>query len=373
MSVHATLLAAGGGNAKVLWYLTRGSGVVALLLLTASMLLGVLGALRWSAERWPRFAITSIHRNLTLLSIVFVAIHVVTTVADGFAPIGLLDGVVPFASPYRTVWLGLGTVAFDLLLALVVTSLLRARVGARLWRAIHWLAYASWPIALLHTYGTGSDARFGWLRLLGFGCTALVALAALVRVAAGGLPVARLGGAAAALATPIVLFVWYSGGPAKHGWAARAGTPVSILRRVSAASSRTSGASRTLTSAATPPTSFSSTLTGRLTQSQAANGLVTIHLLLRLRGGPGGAARIDLQGVPDGGGVSLTASGVSFVPATTGAVYSGAVTGLQGSDVAATVRDPAGDRLALAFGLHIDASTQRVLGQVTASTGGGDQ
>ena len=111
-----------------------------------------------------------LHRNLTLLALVFVAAHVVTTVADGFAPIGLLDAVVPFVSPYRPIWLGLGAVAFDLLLALVVTSLLRARIGYRSWRVVHWLAYAAWPVALVHALGTGSDARIGWFALLGFGC-----------------------------------------------------------------------------------------------------------------------------------------------------------------------------------------------------------
>ena len=202
-----------------------------MLLLTGSVLLGILNALRWQARRWPRFAVGDLHRNLTLLSIVFVALHVVTTVADGFAPIGLIDAFVPFMSPYRPIWLGLGTVAFDLLLALVVTSLLRARVGPKLWRGFHWLAYASWPIAVLHSFGTGSDARFGWLELLGFGCVALVSLAVIARVVGGGRRRPRIAGAAAALLVPVALFAWYTTGPARPGWAARSGTPSAILVR----------------------------------------------------------------------------------------------------------------------------------------------
>jgi hypothetical protein len=330
------------------------------------VLLGILNALRWQGRRWPRFAVGDLHRNLTLLSIVFVVLHVVTTVADGFAPISLVDGVVPFISPYRPIWLGLGTVAFDLLLALVVTSLLRARVGPRLWRGFHWLAYASWPIAVLHTFGTGSDARLGWLELLGFGCVALVSLAVIARVVAGGGDARpRIAGAAAALVAPLAIFAWYTTGPARHGWAARAGTPRTILAR------RTSS-TRVLTSAVAPPTSFASAVGGRIGETNTGSGLVTIRLDLQLQGGPGGAARIDLQGIPSDGGVSMTASGVSFVPATTGAAYTGSVVGLQGNQVVARVADAAGQRLDLAFNLSIDQGAGRVTGTLSATSRQGD-
>src|SRR5689334_25010821 len=116
-------------SAKALWYATRGSGIVALLLLTASIVLGTLSSARWRSERMPRFVVAGLHRNLTLLTVAFVVVHVVTTVADGFAPIRLIDGLLPFLSPYRPLWLGLGTVAFDLVLALVVTSVVRVRLG----------------------------------------------------------------------------------------------------------------------------------------------------------------------------------------------------------------------------------------------------
>src|SRR5581483_4150523 len=138
-------LLAANTSPSAFWYLTRGSGVVALLLLTASICLGIATTMRWRTNRMPRFAVAGVHRTVTLVAIVFVAIHVATTVVDGFAPIGWKDAVVPFLSPYRPLWLGLGAVAFDLLLALVITSLLRARIGYRLWRGTHWLAYASWP------------------------------------------------------------------------------------------------------------------------------------------------------------------------------------------------------------------------------------
>ena len=146
-----TLLAASGPSAY--WYLTRGTGVVALVLLTAGVVLGVLTSTRWAAPRWPRFVVAGLHRNVTLLALAFVFVHVLTTILDGYTPINLRDAIVPFVSRYRPVWVGFGAVALDLLLAVVVTSLLRARLGYRSWRFVHWLAYASWPVALVHGFG----------------------------------------------------------------------------------------------------------------------------------------------------------------------------------------------------------------------------
>jgi len=352
---------------KELWYMTRGSGVVALLLLTASTVIGVLSGLRVRGKNWPRFAVASIHRNLTLLTIVFIALHVVTTIADGYAPIGLKDGIIPFTSPYRPLWLGLGTVAFDLLLALVVTSLARERVGARLWRALHWAAYACWPIALVHTFGTGSDARTGWLALVGFGSLAVVALAALARVGlSGGPQPVRLGAAAASLAVPLLILLWFQSGPGRNGWAARAGTPASLI-----ASKRTSTLRpRAFTSAVMPPHAFNTRVAGTITQRSTGEESVRVVLNLKLDGGPGGALRVDLSGVPVDGGVAMRASGVSFVPAVTGAVYLGSVTALNGSALAAAVKDSSGDALDLGLNLSIDAGRGTVTGTLDAATPG---
>ena len=217
-------------NAKTLWFVTRGSGVVALLLLTASVLLGTGVALRWRGRPWPRFALVNTHRNLTLLSIVFVTIHVVTTVADGYAPISFVAAVVPFASPYRPLWLAFGTISFDLLLALVITSLARTWIKPKLWRGLHYSAYVAWPVAVLHSFGTGSDARAAWLAVLGSVCVAAVVLAVLARAVRGpGRQLIRGIGAAAALIVPVALLLWYQSGPLQRGWAKRAGTPAVLL------------------------------------------------------------------------------------------------------------------------------------------------
>ena len=130
-----------------MWYATRAAGLVTLLLLTASVLLGVMTAGRFSSDRWPRFLSAGLHRNISLLVLVFLALHVGTTVLDTFVSIPVTAAFVPFVSSYKTFWLGLGAVALDLLIALVATSLIRNRLGLRIWRWVHWAAYVCWPCA----------------------------------------------------------------------------------------------------------------------------------------------------------------------------------------------------------------------------------
>jgi sulfoxide reductase heme-binding subunit YedZ len=171
---------------SVLWYATRGAGAVALVLLTGVVVLGILSALRWGAPAWPRFLTAGLHRNLALLSVVFIPLHVVTAVVDPFTSLGWTAALVPFSSYYRTLWLGLGVVALDLLVALVVTSLLRQVIGHRSWRLVHWLAYACWPVALLHGLGTGSDTTRPWMLVLEVACIGAVLGAVGWRLAARG-------------------------------------------------------------------------------------------------------------------------------------------------------------------------------------------
>ncbi|HEY3959460.1 MAG TPA: ferric reductase-like transmembrane domain-containing protein [Solirubrobacteraceae bacterium] len=220
--------AAAGGSAY--WYLTRSTGAMALLLLTLAIAIGVVDVKRWSTARWPRFVVDSLHRNVSLLAMVFLSLHILTAVLDSFASIPLIDAFVPFVGSYRPFWLGLGAVSFDLLLAVTITSLLRQRIGYASWRAIHWLTYASWPIALLHGLGTGSDVTSAWLLALSLACVAMVAGAVLVRVLTGPertrLRGATLGGAGL---FAVFLLLWLPSGPLGSEWARRSGTPTSLL------------------------------------------------------------------------------------------------------------------------------------------------
>jgi len=169
----------------LLWYTTRGAGAVSLILLSAVVVLGVLSVLRVQSTGWPRFLTTGLHRNLALMAVVFLALHIVTAVVDPFTHLGWLTAVVPFSSYYRTIWLGLGTIAFELLIAIVVTSLVRGLIGQAAWRVVHWLAYASWPVAVIHGLGTGTDARAGWFIVLTIVCVGSVAVAVVYRLLHG--------------------------------------------------------------------------------------------------------------------------------------------------------------------------------------------
>jgi len=169
---------------SLLWYATRGAGMVSLVLLTVVGCLGMLTVGRWQRPGWPRFLTAELHSNLALLSIAFLAIHILIAVLDPYTELGLGAALVPFSSPYRRFWLGLGGVAMYLLAAVLVSSFIRARLGRRAWRAIHWLSYAMWPVAVLHGLGTGTDGDALWGQLIVGGCVLAVGGSLAWRIAA---------------------------------------------------------------------------------------------------------------------------------------------------------------------------------------------
>jgi sulfoxide reductase heme-binding subunit YedZ len=145
-----------------LWYTARGTGAMSLLLLTIVVVLGIGSRAGRPVFGLPRFAVSLVHRNASLMACVLIVIHVTTLLTDPYAHLKLLDLVVPFDAAYRPAWVGLGTTALDLVVAIVVTSLLRRRLGVRTWQAVHWFAYAMWPIAWLHGIGSGTDRGSAW-------------------------------------------------------------------------------------------------------------------------------------------------------------------------------------------------------------------
>jgi sulfoxide reductase heme-binding subunit YedZ len=164
-------------NSTALWYATRATGLMALVLLTLTMVLGITTTTRARARNWPGFAQQELHRRVSMLAVVFLALHVLTSVLDTFVHIGWTAVVIPFASDYGRFWVGVGTIALDLMIAVFVSSLLRARMRPATWRAVHWLAYLSWPVALAHTFGMGTDAGETWVIVLGSVCVVAVAAA----------------------------------------------------------------------------------------------------------------------------------------------------------------------------------------------------
>ncbi|HET6358050.1 ferric reductase-like transmembrane domain-containing protein [Streptomyces sp.] len=214
-----------------LWYASRAGGTLALILLTTTVVLGIASGGRTRPRRIGRFEIGVLHRNLSLLTLVFLAMHVVTAVLDPFVHLGWAVSVVPFGASYRPLWLGLGTAALDLLLAVLVTSALRHRMGVRRWKAVHWLAYAAWPLALFHSAGTGTDTRLPLQLWLYAGCLASVVGAVWWRLAKAGpgRVTGRLVGAVAATTVPVVLTAFLATGPLQPGWAQRAAATTILL------------------------------------------------------------------------------------------------------------------------------------------------
>jgi methionine sulfoxide reductase heme-binding subunit len=161
-------------SSTTLWYTTRATGIVALVLLTATLVLGILTAGRAKSRAWPAFAQADLHKRVSLLAMVFLGFHVLTAILDTYVNVGWAAIIVPFASPYRPLWTGLGTVGVDLILAVAVSSALRQRISARTWRSIHWLAYGSWPVAMAHSLGEGTDGLKLWMDVLAAVCTIAV-------------------------------------------------------------------------------------------------------------------------------------------------------------------------------------------------------
>jgi sulfoxide reductase heme-binding subunit YedZ len=181
-------LAAGVAGTQYLWFLSRSSGVTLLVLFSVVVALGVATRLG-SAPRWlARFAVAELHRTLSLFAVVFLALHVVTAILDPYVTIGWAATVLPFGSPYRTMAVGLGTLSVDLGGAVLVTSLVRTRLGHRAWRAVHWLAYLAWPAAFVHALTAGGDLRIWWVTLAVCCSAALVASAVIVRLLRPGRP-----------------------------------------------------------------------------------------------------------------------------------------------------------------------------------------
>jgi sulfoxide reductase heme-binding subunit YedZ len=184
-------LAASTSGSQYLWFLSRGSGIVLLVLLSVVIVLGVATRLGAAPRFLARFAIAELHRTMSLFAVVLLVLHVVTAILDPYVSIGWAATVLPFMSHYRTLAIGLGTLAVDLGAAVLLTSLVRARIGFRSWRVVHWLAYLAWPVAFIHSLTAGGDLRTWWVALAECGSAAMVATAVIVRLLSRRLSGAR--------------------------------------------------------------------------------------------------------------------------------------------------------------------------------------
>jgi len=272
-------------------------------------------------------------------------------------------------TPYRPLWMGLGTLAFDLLLAIAITSIVRRRLGYRAWRAVHWLAYASWPVAVLHGLGTGSDVKQWWMLALTAACIVAVLVAVWTRIAGASGQYAGLRAPATALAvvTPIGLAIFTLAGPLQQGWARRAGTPSSLLgRRVAPAPAPSKSPSPS--PAANPlNSSFTATLAGTVAENQAPGGAI-VDLALRVRGQVRGRMRVRLGGVPigGGGGLSMTGSQVDLALAGQPSVLQGKIDSLRGEEFDARLAG-GGATVDIHAQLQIDTGSNTVTGTLSGA------
>jgi sulfoxide reductase heme-binding subunit YedZ len=194
------------GDSPLLWYINRSTGIVLLVLFTVVTVLGVTGTSRSVPRWWARFATVDLHRRTSLLAIALLVVHVASAVLDGYVNIRLIDAWVPFQSDYRPLWMGFGTVALDLWLAVVLTSLLRRRMSLLGWKLVHLLAYVAWVPAVLHGIGTGTDITSPLVVGLTFLCVGAVVTAAAWRVAVSGLALpVRLVLGLAVVAAPVLV------------------------------------------------------------------------------------------------------------------------------------------------------------------------
>lgn len=348
------------GGPSPLWYATRGAGAMTLVLLTLSVIMGVGEVRRWRPAGTPLFAVADLHRMVSLLALALLCVHIGATLLDPFPKLGIATAVVPFAGSYRPLWVGLGALAFDLLLAVTVTSLVRRRLGYRAWRAVHWAAYAVWPVALLHGLGTGSDVRSAWMQALTLACFAAVAAVVIARLAGPGVAAGtREGAAASGLIAAIALAIWAAQGPLADGWARRAGTPTKVLTAFAPVSKRPAPQADPLA------TAFSASLAGPVAQGHAADGSAVVDLRMRLSGSRSGVLRIRLGGVPTaGGGVQVQTSAITLGPASDPARFSGRVESLDGPDLRALVGSA--DGRALRLDVHLAIGDARATGQLSA-------
>jgi predicted ferric reductase len=169
-------------GSQALWFVSRASGLALLAGFSATVVLGVAARLGSASRRWSRLTLGEVHRTLGLFSVAFLGLHVATAISDPYVTIGWAATVLPFASPYRTLAIGLGALAVDLGGAVLITSLMRQRLGYRGWRAVHWLAYLAWPVAFAHSVTAGGDLRIWWAALVEYCCALAVATAMAARL-----------------------------------------------------------------------------------------------------------------------------------------------------------------------------------------------
>ena len=147
----------------VTWDVARAGGFTAYILLTLAIAVGLmLSAQVQSPSRWPRLLNSELHNFLTLLSTIFLGVHILAVWIDPFTHFGWNEVFLPFVSHYRPVWMALGIVALYLGIAIGISTWLRPRIGYTWWRRLHVLTLGVYALATIHAIATGSDTQTPW-------------------------------------------------------------------------------------------------------------------------------------------------------------------------------------------------------------------
>lgn len=200
------------------WEVARVGGMLAYLLTTASVALGLLLSLKAYSTRWPRFITNELHRHVTSLSLVFIAIHTLAVLLDPFTGFNLGEVFFPMASHYRPLWIAFGIVGAYLAIAIWLSEYVRRFVGYAWWHRFHMLAFVVFLLGAVHGLGTGSDSSAGWALALYGGSVLIVAALVLVRIGRGVPDRLRGGLATGVMASVLALAVFTVAGPMRPGW-----------------------------------------------------------------------------------------------------------------------------------------------------------
>jgi DMSO/TMAO reductase YedYZ heme-binding membrane subunit len=345
----------------VTWDTARAGGLISYVLLTAAVTLGLVLRNHWQSSRWPRLVTNELHGYVSLLALVFIAVHVLAVAVDPFTHFGLAAVLVPFASHYRPIWMSLGIVALYLLVAVWASTRIRKRIGHRLWRQIHVLAFAVYGAATLHGLGTGSDTRTAWAVTLYATSVGLVGTLLAIRLLApaGRDSRPRPFVAFAAVVAVLAAAAWSLGGPLAPGWSLRAG---GTIARAAADPPHLARAARVSRPSAVVHVPFTAQYAGRVTvDPMNEEGRITVRIDGALSGATKDHLEILIHGIPlEDGGVAMEQSRVRMGTATP--LYHGKITTLSGSRLVAALRSPS-QRLRVAVTLRI-GSDGSVVGRV---------
>ena len=323
------------------WDVARAGGVVAYVLVTISVLLGLILSGGWRGVEWPRFVTKGVHEHVTLAALVFTAVHGVAVWIDPYLKAGLTDILVPGSIAYRPFWVALGIVAGYLMLALWLSERIRPFVGYRTWRAFHFSAFAAYVLATAHGLASGTDATTWWsFAMYATSISGVLVLLLGRLVVTSGSTAARAGFSAAAAALVVGGGAWALSGPLQPGWGLSAGSRASLT----AAAATPSPAPAPSSGRVAAVRAFQSGFTG----TEQLNG-GTLVITGNLSDQPGAHLEIDLQGRVRGGSFSVSSGRMTY---SSGAgTYGGDIGSIDDGRLAATVSDEAGHRLNLVFTL----------------------